>query len=1180
MSSPPFVHLHVHTQYSLLDGACKVDELAEKAAACSMPALALTDHGNLFGVVPFYRAMQKAGVKPILGMEAYVAPKARHDRARQNGQIAHHLILLAKNLEGYQNLIRLSSIGFLEGFYYKPRIDREALKQHAGGLIGLSACLKGEVNQLARANRLEEAAAAGAFYSELFGGEFYLEVQDHGLKDEYRANERLIELSRKTGLPLVATNDVHYLEASHAKAHDVLVCIQTNHLRDDPRRLRFETDQLYFRTPQEMFELFGHVPEALENTVRIAQQCNVEIEFGKLKLPQFPLPEGFATPDDYLKHLSLEGVRGRYGEVTPATLERLTYELDVIAKMGYAGYFLITRDFIEFAKSRKIPVGPGRGSAAGSLVSYAVGITNIDPIKYNLLFERFLNPDRVSMPDIDVDFSDRGRGEVIRYVVDRYGAENVCQIITFGTMAARAVVRDVGRVLGMTYADVDRIAKMIPAELKMTLAKALKQVPELQQLSDADSQVAELLEIGQVLEGLTRHASTHAAGVVITPSPLTEHVPLYRAREGEVTTQFDMVACESIGLLKMDFLGLRTLTVVQDTLEHLSRRGIEIDIEEIPQDDPAVYDLMSKGETVGVFQFESSGMVEYLKKLRPSCLEDLVAMNALYRPGPLGSGMVDSFIARKHGDEDVAYEHDCLADILKSTHGVMVYQEQVMQIASTMGGYSLGEADLLRRAMGKKKKEVMDEQQRIFLQRAIERSIPKQTAAQVFDQMAYFAGYGFNRSHSAGYAVLAYQTAYLKAHYPVEFMAASLSSELNDTDRLVILLGECRRMELEITPPDVNESSEAFGVEGKKIRFGLGAIKGLGHAAVESLVSARSEAGRFRSIFHLCESVEGQALNKKGLEGLVFAGALDRLGGTRAQLSAAVPLALERAAAVRRDRLRGQSSLFGDDQGVVKEPTLPAAEEEDPGDVLRREKEALGFYLGHHPLDAFRFLLGQLTTSPAPAVRQQADGTPVQTAGMLTRVRFGTTKRGKPMASFSLEDLSGTLDALVFSEELEQCRPQLVVDAPVLVKGKVSARDGRTPVLFADRVLPLDSLRDGSDLSLHLLVSGEMGDEQLTSLRQILASRGTGGANVFLHVDPGCTGGMIVALRDVRVRAEEELLEKLALLLGPDAVRLAIGRGDQVRSADLFGRPARRTQEGADRADSPPERKMVASGRR
>ncbi len=1156
MAAARFVHLHVHTQYSLLDGACKIEDLAAKVSSQGMPALAITDHGNVFGAIVFYRTMQEAGIKPILGMEAYVAPGSRHDRAKRHGRTAYHLVLLAKDLAGYRNLCTLASIGYLEGFYYKPRVDMEVLSRHSDGLIALSGCLNGELNVLVRANRMEEAEKVARHFATLFKDRFYIELQDHGLKEQALANERLIELAKRTGLPLVASNDAHYMEQEHARAHDVLLCIQTNHLRDDPRRLRFNSDQLFFRSPAEMEALFGHVPEALENTLRIADECNVQLEFGNLKLPNFPLPEGFASLDAYLEHLAWEGVRRLCGEPGAELRERLQHEISVIQRMGYAGYFLIVRDFIEFARSRQIPVGPGRGSAAGSLVSYAIGITGIDPIKYNLLFERFLNPERISMPDIDVDFSDRGRAEVIRYVVDRYGAENVCQIITFGTMAARAVVRDVGRVLGMTYADVDRIAKMIPAEPKMTLAKALQQVPDLKQMVDLDPRVRELLEIAQVLEGLTRHASTHAAGVVITPTPLTEHVALYRTKDDEITTQFDMNACDAIGLLKMDFLGLRTLTVIQDTLAFLRRKGLEIDIDKIPFDDSAVYDLMSRGATVGVFQFESTGMVEYLKKLQPSNLEDLIAMNALYRPGPLGSGMVELFIDRKHGIKEITYEHPSLEPILKSTYGVMVYQEQVMQIASAMGGCSLGEADLLRRAMGKKKQDVMDRQRHRFVQGAVERNVPVEVAEQVFDKMAHFAGYGFNRSHSAGYALVAYQTAYLKTYYPVEFMAASLSSELNDTDRLVVLLGECRRMGIPVLPPDVNESQEGFSVEKGAIRFGLGAIKGLGHAAAEALLQAREKEGQLRSIYHLCESVDSQALNKKALEGLVQSGALNSMEGSREQMILALPMALDRAISVRRDRERGQSSLFGGEPDMMREPVLPDAEPWDFFEALKREKEALGLYLSRHPLDPYREMLKHLMTAPSPAIPEITDATPVKVAGLVTRVRMGTTKRGKPMASFTLEDFLGGVDALVFSEALEQCREQLVVDAALLAIGRVSAREGRTPVIFTERLVPLKTLQSGEGLSLHLAVEGDLADRGITNLRELLSRSSGGRAPVFLHVDPGTPHGMVVALREVHIRPEGSLLEALADMLGPQSVRLAYGRPEGMRTQDLFPRAA------------------------
>ena len=1153
-----FVHLHTHSQYSLLDGACRIPDLAAKAVACGMPALALTDHGNLFGAIDFYRTMRDHGVKPILGMEAYLTAQSRHDRGTGARGGLHHLVLLARNAEGYQNLMCLASIGHLEGFYYKPRIDRESLARHSQGLIGLSSCVHGEVSTLLLAGRPEEAEQAARRYAEVFDGRFYLELQDHGLEAERRANPALIELARRTGLPLVATNDCHYMERAHAAAHDVLLCIQTNHMRDDPRRLRFQTDQLFVRTPEEMGELFGQVPEALANTLRIAEACDVEIPFGKLRLPRFPLPEGFASLDDYLKHLAWEGLRLRYPEPGEAIRTRLAFELETIERMGYAGYFLIVRDFIEFARSRGIPVGPGRGSAAGSLVSYSIGITNIDPIKYDLLFERFLNPERVSMPDIDIDFSDRGRPEVIRYVVDRYGAENVCQIITFGTMAARAAVRDVGRVLGMPYPEVDRIAKLIPAELKMTLEKAQAQVPELRELADGDPRVAELISTAKVLEGLTRHASTHAAGIVITPTPLIENVPLFRGKEGEVTTQFDMGACEAIGLLKMDLLGLRTLTVLQDCGTLLTARGIDLDIESIPLDDPVVFALVSRGETVGVFQFESAGMVEYLKKLRPECLEDLIAMNALYRPGPLGSGMVEAYIARKHGSEALRYEHQSLEPILRSTHGVIVYQEQVMQIASTMAGYALGEADLLRRAMAKKKKAVMRDQRRVFVDRAALRDVPRETAERVFDLMGHFAEYGFNRSHSAGYALLAYQTAYLKAHHPIEFIAATLSSEMNDSDRLPVLLAECRRMGIPVRPPDVQASPVGFGVEDGAIRFGLAAIKGLGRTAAEAVVAARQRQGGFRSLLHFCACVEGGALNRKAIEALIQAGSLDGLGPTRAQLMAGLPAALDRAVAQRRDRESGQGSLFVRERpdGEAEDAPLPLPQVEawDPLETLRREKEALGFYLSRHPLESYRALIAGLATPPITAALTLLDRAAVQAAGTVTQVRRGSTQRGQSMVSFMLEDPDGRVEVLLFGETAQGCQACLEADAPVLVSGRIAARDGRPPRIFGERLRSLLDLRRGTGLSLHLALKGEQSDEGISRVHQMLSACEPGEAPVFLHIDPWSPDGAVVQLRRPGVPLEESMLGALAAMLGEAAVRLLPAETGNLRSRQLFAR--------------------------
>lgn len=1158
MASASFVHLHAHTQYSLLDGACRIPDLVAKAKACGMPAVAMTDHGNLFGAVHFQRAARAESLKPILGLETYVARQSRHERSGGMGNGPHHLLLLARTPEGLRNLMQLSSIGFLEGFYYKPRIDLEVLRRHCGGLIGLSACLKGEVNALARADRMEEAERVAREYAELFDGHFYLELMDHGLPQEALANERLLDLARRTGLPLVATNDCHYMERAHAKAHDVLLCIQTNRLREDPKRMRFETDRLHFATPEEMAERFGHVPEALANTLRIAELCDVGAPDGQLRLPRFPLPAPFTSADDYLEHLAEEGVKRRYGEPGEKVRERLRYELDVIRRMGYAGYFLIVRDFIEFARGRGIPVGPGRGSAAGSLVSYAVSITNIDPIRYDLLFERFLNPERVSMPDIDVDISDRGRAEVIRYIVDRYGAENVCQIITFGTMAARAVVRDVGRVLGFSFPEVDRIAKLIPAELKMTLEKALAQVPELREIADGDARVAELLDIARVLEGLTRHASTHAAGVVITPTPLAEHVPLFRGKEGEVTTQWDMVACEQIGLLKMDVLGLRTLTVVEDCLAELARRGVEIDLDALPYDDPETFALMARGDTVGIFQFESGGMVEYLRRLQPTRIEDLIAMNALYRPGPLGGGMVERFVQRKHGLEPITYEDAVLEPILESTYGTIVYQEQVLQIAAQMAGYRLGEADILRRAMAKKKIKEMEEQRRIFTARSAERGVARDVAARVFDWVAKFAEYGFNRSHSAGYAVLAYQTAYLKAHHPVEFMAATLSSEMQDSDRILALLSECRRLGIPVLPPDVRASEVAFAVEGQSIRFALAAVKGLGRAAAESIVRSRGEAGGFRSFYHFCESVDGTALTRKAIEALIQAGALDRLGGERAQMMVALPAAVEWAAARRRDRASGQSSLFGGvagDAGWQSEPALPALPAWDDAETLRREKEALGFYLTHHPLDPFRHLLPCLGLTAIAEALQLPDGTRLRTAGVVAAVRPGSTRRGEPMAAATIEDFGGRAEVLVFGEALTGCRACLGAEVPLLVTGRVAVGE-RGVRIFADRIQPLGDVLAAPDNALHLALRGAGAEQRASEIRSLLDAWPEGSVAVFLHIDPGTPHGALVQLRRGLRAPDTELLERLRGLLGEAAVRL-VGRGTANDTRQVFGSATR-----------------------
>ncbi|MFN8549378.1 MAG: DNA polymerase III subunit alpha [Candidatus Eisenbacteria bacterium] len=934
-----FVHLHNHTHMSLLDGACRIEDMMAEAKRHDMPAVAMTDHGNLFATIDFYEQAKAHGLKPILGIEAYVnlGPLSETPGGKRQKEYCH-LILLARNQAGWQNLMKLSSRAYLEGFYYKPRMDHDMLAAHAEGITALSGCLSGEVASALLAGRYDEARETCRFYREIFDDHFYLELQDHDLPEDRVLLPRLVDLSRELDLPMVATNDAHYIARAHSHAHDALLCIQTGKNLSDTDRFKFDSHEMYFKSSGEMYDLFAGLDAAVARSLDIAEQCEVALEFGKLKLPHFPEPPGYASLDDYLAHLCREGLERRYGAPTEEQVRRLEFELGVIRQMGYAGYFLIVQDFIDHARSIGVPVGPGRGSAAGSLVSYCLGITNIDPLAYNLLFERFLNPERISMPDIDVDFSDRGRGQVIEYVVRKYGKENVCQIITFGTMAARAAVRDVGRVMGMPYADVDRIAKMVPAELHIKLDKALEKSADLKARYDADPKIKELIETAQVLEGLARHASTHAAGVVITPTPLTDHVPLYRTNDDEIVTQFDMVACEKIGLLKMDFLGLRTLTVLQDSLAFLRDKGVEVDLDRLPMDDPAPFALLSRGETVGIFQFESGGMTDYMRKLKPTCLEDMIAMNALYRPGPLGSGMVEDFIQRKQGAKEIAYEHPLLEPILKETYGVIVYQEQVMQIATALAGYSLGEADLLRRAMGKKKAEIMAKERAGFVERAVKRSIPKRDAERIFDLCAHFAGYGFNKSHSAGYALVAYQTAWLKAHHPVEFMAATLTSEMSDSDRIMILLAECRRMGIEIHPPDVNRSAHGFtvdrpagfdpsvaGADGDRgaIRFGLGAVKGVGQSAVESIVAARA-AGPFRDLFELCERIDPGPVNRKCLEALITSGALDHFEEPRARLLEGLPQAMEWAARRRREKEMGQGSLFGGGgTGDLAPGTLP-----------------------------------------------------------------------------------------------------------------------------------------------------------------------------------------------------------------------------------------------------------------
>ncbi|MDD5422859.1 MAG: DNA polymerase III subunit alpha, partial [Candidatus Omnitrophica bacterium] len=964
MTHSDFVHLHVHTQYSLLDGACLLEPLMNKVKEHRMPACAMTDHGNMFGAIEFYDLCMKNGVKPIIGSEVYIAPDSRFEKSSRGiSDASFHLVLLAKNETGYRNLMKLVSIGFLEGFYYRPRIDKEVLAKHKDGLICLSACLKGEIPHLIYTNQLDQARKTIDEYKDMFGKDnFYLEIQDNLIPEQDTVNAELIKLSRETGIGLVATNDVHYVEKDHAKAHEALLCIQTQTTLDDPNRMRLQTEEFYFKSRDEMARKFGDAaPEALKNTVAIAEKCNLELDFKKTHLPNYKVPEG-KTKEGYLRELVDQGLKKRYPDDDKTVLDRVQHELKIIEKLGYTSYFLIAWDFVHYAKENHIPVGPGRGSAAGSVVSYALGITSIDPLRYDLLFERFLNPERVSMPDIDIDFCYERRNEVIDYVVKKYSKDNVAQIITFGTMMAKAVVRDTGRAMGMPYADVDKIAKLIPNDLNMTLTHALEQEPELRNLYKMDSKIAQLIETSLVLEGLTRHASTHAAGIVISEEPLVNHVPLYKIQDGQITTGYSMSSLEKIGMLKMDMLGLRTLTVISEAKKIIKRtKGIDLDLDNVPTEDKKTYKLLTNAESVGVFQLESSGMRDLLKKLKPEKFEDLIALLALFRPGPIGSGMLDDFMKRKHGEVKMRYDHQLLEPILKETYGVILFQEQAMRIASSLAGFTLAQADNLRRAMAKKTPEVMVEVRTHFVNGCLKNRIDRRTADRIFDQIEYFAGYGFNKSHSAAYAMISYQTSYLKANYPGEFMTALLTSEKDNLDKIAVYISESQRMGLKILPPDVNESYANFTLIGDSIRFGLLAVKNVGQGAIESIIGVRDKGGKFKSIYEFTERVDLRLVNRKVIESLIKCGALDSLGLYRSQLSAMIDKALEVAGGIQKDRSNGQLSFFDkfeDEENFKKTyQEIPNIPEWPENQLLAYEKEMLGFYVTNHPLARFEKIL-------------------------------------------------------------------------------------------------------------------------------------------------------------------------------------------------------------------------------
>jgi len=1140
------VHLHVHTQYSLLDGACRLQELSELAARLKMPACAITDHGNMFGVIEFYQKAQAAGVKPLIGCEVYIAPESRFEKSSHGIQEASfHLMLLAKDEIGYKNLMKLVSIGYTEGFYYRPRIDKEALARHNDGLIGLSACLKGEIPHLILSAGIDAAKKTADQFRHIFGKDnFYLELQDNGIDDQTKVNKGLMKISKELDIPLVATNDVHYLAKDDAKAHDALLCIQTQSTLDDPNRMKFQTDEFYFKPAEIMKKAFGEVaPQAIKNTIEIAEKCNVELDFSKIHLPQYDSPEG-TTREEYLRKLVSTGLKERYAPSDKAVNDRVEHELRIIEKSGYTSYFLIAWDFVNFAKGKDIPVGPGRGSAAGSVVSYALGITAMDPIRYGLIFERFLNPERISMPDIDIDFCYERRNEVINYVINKYSKNNVAQIITFGTMMAKGVVRDVGRVMAMPYAEVDKIAKLIPNELNITLDRALAIEPELKSLYDDNPNITRLINISRRLEGLTRHASTHAAGVVISEHDLTNYVPLFETSDGQIITGVPMNSLEKIGLLKMDFLGLRTLTVVSETVKIVKRtRSADINIEKIPLDDRKTFDLLARAESIGIFQLESSGMRDLMKKLKPEKFEEIIALLALFRPGPIQSGMLDDFIKRKHKTSQIKYDHPILKPILENTYGIIVFQEQIMKIASEMAGFSLAEADTLRRAISKKTPEIMAEARHKFIAGSLKKGVEKNTADKVFSLIEYFSGYGFNKSHSAAYAMISYRTAYLKANFPVEFITALLTSERDNTDKVALYINEALRMGVKILPPDVNESFANFTVVEEVIRFGIAAVKNVGHSAIDSIITSRSKFGKFKSLYDFTQRVDSRLVNRRVIESLVKCGAFDSLGIHRSQQMAILDKALEIAGGMQKDKLNGQFSFFDtfDMQESFQKTfqEVPDIPEWPESQLLAYEKEKLGFYITKHPLASFEKLLKNYSSFPVAQLGNLRDGDEVRLGGIISKAKITTTRKtGEKMAIVSMEDLTGTVGTLVFPRTFQKFSNLVKVDSMVFITGRLNLRE-EEPKLIADEIIPLEEVKSKFTKAMLIrLQTPGLEKATLSALKSIL-SRHRGKVPVFLNFRE--SDGKMTSMsagRNYFVKLDNLLLEEVENLCGTGSVGL------------------------------------------
>ena len=1144
--SANFVSLHNHTEYSFLDGAIKIKELVKKAKEFEMPALAITDHGGLFGAVEFYEACVKENIKPVLGFEAYVAPGSRFDRNPNTGEYNYaHLILLAQNDAGWKNLMRLSTIGYVEGFYYKPRIDIEVLRQYGEGIIATSACAGGAIPRAIINGDLDKAKKLTEEYLSIFGeGNFYFELQDHGINEEKIAMDGLKKLGREMGVPFIVANDAHYLRREDAPSHEVLLCIQTQTTMDDPKRYKFSTDQVYFKSPAEMALLFPDIPEAMSNTVDIAQRCDVNIKI-KPQLPCAGVPSEFTKEEDYLSDLSKKGLAGKYQDVTPALEERLRFELEVINSMGFAGYFLIVRDIIEAANKMGIMVGC-RGSVAGSLVAYATGITNVDPIKYDLIFERFLNPERISMPDADIDFADRDRSKVIDYVNEKYGKESVCQIINFGSMKAKMVVKDVARAMGISVGEANRLSSMVNEK---NLEKSYAANPELVKTKESSPQYSELFRHAEVLEGLTRQPGMHAAGVIIAPGEAADWAPLYKQSNSDVLmTQYDMNYVEKVGLVKMDFLGLRTLTVLQDTLRLVKKyHGKTIDVWNLPENDDKTYKLFGKGETTGVFQFESSGMQEYLRKLKPTCIEDLIAMVALYRPGPMDN--IDMFINRKHGREKVKYPHPSLESILGVTYGVIIYQEQVMRIAQVMGGFSLGLADVLRKAMGKKQEDVMAEMGVKFVEGAIGQGIDKKTAQDVYDTMKKFAAYGFNKAHAAVYAHVSYQTAYFKAHYPLEYMTAYLGAYLGDMDEFLRIRNEAERMGIRMLPPDVNKSDCEFSIDNGAIRIGLGAVKNVGKAG-DLILAARQEKGAFTSIFDLCKSTDNRIVNKKALESLIWAGALDGFGATRAQNFEAVANALEYGSGCQKERASGQVNLFdflGQDDSsgaavTAPEPALPSVEPWSINAQLQKEKEILGFYTSGHPLDQFFDEVRGFSDVDiaSESFKDIKNDTVITIGGLITsvkpRVIQSGKSAGKQMCILELESFDASIKLVAYSDAYEKFKEMFVNDAMLLVRGKIKKEEESKAELSVENCMFLSEAREKLARSVHIRVSSEELEENFINDIYDSCSADPGKCSFIIHLTTASRNQYRIRANNINVAPSAKTLGKLRELLGKDNV--------------------------------------------